>query len=287
MLDHRETVRSLRKTGSESERLGICDRLYDDRINAWRQSLSIEPLPLIEHYRVCAIDGSQVYADRHRGFMGALIQVALAELQYGAQSSASFVRKVHALVSHDGFPLPDVAVDKARADYELKYAFERITRESSVNVLLFDGTLPPLDGGVSSCAREHGVALGAYISRPQACDALCGIPDAHVLEGYLAPGFRTGWILGSCGMAACYLHSGSEIARVEVPDWIAKSSIESDRFLGIIANQCSKGRGYPRVLALAHFYAVISAADREVFLRLWTKGACGMSEKQRLKARGF
>ena len=62
-----------------------------------------------------------------------------------------------------------------------------------------------------------------------------------------------------------YLHAGEEIARVEVPQWVAES--ESLLSLGhsLIVEQCRKGQGYPVAITEAHEQAVVTGRDRQLF----------------------
>ncbi|MBR8831352.1 MAG: hypothetical protein N5P05_002089 [Chroococcopsis gigantea SAG 12.99] len=66
----------------------------------------------------------------------------------------------------------------------------------------------------------------------------------------------------------CYLHVGTEIARIEIPAWVAEDKELFDRSLAIILGQVSKGYGYPVSLAEAHNQAVIRSADRTRFFAL-------------------
>ncbi len=76
-----------------------------------------------------------------------------------------------------------------------------------------------------------------------------------------------------------YLHVGNEIARIEIPAWIAYDTDKVDCVAHIIVDQCIKGRGYPIVLAEAHEQAVVKGPDREFFYHLIAK--IGMEHKQR------
>jgi hypothetical protein len=62
-----------------------------------------------------------------------------------------------------------------------------------------------------------------------------------------------------------YLHAGEEIARVEIPGWVAEG--ESLLSLGhtMIVEQCRKGQGYPVVITEAHEQAVVTGRDRQLF----------------------
>lgn len=66
----------------------------------------------------------------------------------------------------------------------------------------------------------------------------------------------------------CYVHVGSEIARVEVPAWVANDKELFDRSLGIMLAQVHKGKGYPIGLSEAHNQAVVSSFDRACFFSL-------------------
>jgi len=58
--------------------------------------------------------------------------------------------------------------------------------------------------------------------------------------------------------------TGDEIARVEVPEWVARDAGLLALLHALLVDQCSKGFGYPAVLARADDRAVISLADRGV-----------------------
>ena len=69
----------------------------------------------------------------------------------------------------------------------------------------------------------------------------------------------------------CYVHVGSEIARIEFPAWIAQSEELVNQVCGIALDQSMKGRGYPVCLFEAHEQAVIKAIDRDFFYRMIEK----------------
>ncbi len=66
----------------------------------------------------------------------------------------------------------------------------------------------------------------------------------------------------------CYLHVGSEVARVEMPEWTALDSSLRSQCLEIILAQVQKGYGYPVVLAEAHNQAVVTGGDRYRFFAM-------------------
>jgi hypothetical protein len=64
-----------------------------------------------------------------------------------------------------------------------------------------------------------------------------------------------------------YLNVAAEIARIEFPRWVFDDGlIELTQCLTL--DQCDKGGGYPRVLALAHEYALVERKEADAFLEL-------------------
>lgn len=62
-----------------------------------------------------------------------------------------------------------------------------------------------------------------------------------------------------------YMHVNKEIARIEIPAWIAQDSKYLEKIESIIFDQTIKGDGYPVVLSEAHEQAVIKSCDRQLF----------------------
>jgi len=65
-----------------------------------------------------------------------------------------------------------------------------------------------------------------------------------------------------------YVNVGFEVARVEIPEWVAQDSKLLDLVHATVCDQVEKGKGYPIVLSEAHEKAVVRGADRELFYRL-------------------
>ena len=86
-----------------------------------------------------------------------------------------------------------------------------------------------------------------------------------------------------------YLHGGEEIARVEVPRWVAQDEKLLALGHSLILDQCQRGQGYPTAISEAHEQAVIDTSDRLMFKRLLTAALEGQglhsftSEKDRSK----
>lgn len=111
-----------------------------------------------------------------------------------------------------------------------------------------------------------------------ACDVLPNITDRYMLSqiAKLQPGDRTAVYRSrskimdeydrdeTSDLRICYFYVnvGLEVARVEIPQWVAADLSHLDLVHGIIYDQCSAGRGYPVALQEAHEAAVLSMADR-------------------------
>ena len=113
----------------------------------------------------------------------------------------------------------------------------------------------------------------------ETCYDLIGLPDRLVFEALpLDEGERSARFESSWSTSAkqyrehqiqfFYLNVGSEIARVEVPEWVARDPASLDLVQTVIVDQCRRGQGYPRVLIESHEKAVISAGDRRLFATL-------------------
>ncbi|MBW4615154.1 MAG: DNA double-strand break repair nuclease NurA [Desmonostoc vinosum HA7617-LM4] len=66
----------------------------------------------------------------------------------------------------------------------------------------------------------------------------------------------------------CYVHVGTEIARIEVPAWVAENTAMFDQALGLMLAQVQKGYGYPVAIAEAHNQAVVKGGDKARFFAL-------------------
>ena len=86
-----------------------------------------------------------------------------------------------------------------------------------------------------------------------------------------------------------YIKIDGEIARVEVPFWVAANKEMTDFVHTTVLEQCRKGMGYPVSLAEAHEKAVITEIDRSQFWRtveqfyFGDRMALNLSEKQKSK----
>ncbi len=114
------------------------------------------------------------------------------------------------------------------------------------------------------------------------CDIAAGFDDREVFELVLEPGHRSPLYRSShlaarfaLGLASgqewshfYYLNGGTEIARVEVPDWLAQDPELLAVGHAMLVRQCQLGLGYPVAISEAHEQAVITGHDREEFRRM-------------------
>jgi hypothetical protein len=110
------------------------------------------------------------------------------------------------------------------------------------------------------------------------CQVFDGLRDTSLWQTHLQPGQRSAlwasrakvvnYYLPTQQIYFCYLHVGTEIARIEMPAWVAEDGEMLDRALGMVLAQVQKGQGYPVALAEAHNYAVVRGADRASFFML-------------------
>ena len=107
-----------------------------------------------------------------------------------------------------------------------------------------------------------------------ACDILPDVTDRFLFEkvANLQPGERTQTFASTSKILDryrpdfhvhfFYLHTGVEIARVEVPRWVAADRDLLEFTHAAIYDQCERGGGYPPALQEAHEVAVIRAGER-------------------------
>ena len=69
-------------------------------------------------------------------------------------------------------------------------------------------------------------------------------------------------------MYFCHVHVGAEVARIDLPAWVAEDSKLLDSALSMMLGQVMKGYGYPVSLAESHNQAVVRGGDRNRFFAL-------------------
>jgi hypothetical protein len=110
-----------------------------------------------------------------------------------------------------------------------------------------------------------------------ACGRFMPLRDANFWASQLTPGQRSPFYRSTAPILArygdhpiyfCYLHGGTEVARVEIPEWVATDADLREQALAIVLAQVQKGYGYPVALAEAHNQAVVRGGDRSRFFAL-------------------
>ena len=179
--------------------------------------------------------------------------------------------------------------------------------EFVTDVLLVNGLLKYLDA-MRKLNGERKVALASYISFPRStdvvnvlrvaicpndipdcdrdcppgkerdCEAVAGVRDRDLFINLLESGERSALFIspskivkeryGEHRVHFFYLRVGDEIARIEIPQWVAESEPLLNLTHSLALDQCQRGHGYPVVLSEAHEQAVVTGADRENFWEL-------------------
>ncbi|MGA2367841.1 MAG: DNA double-strand break repair nuclease NurA [Dehalococcoidia bacterium] len=130
------------------------------------------------------------------------------------------------------------------------------------------------------------------------CDVVGGPLDRALFAGLLSEGERSAVFssgssinkrYGVHQVCFLYLKLDEEVARVEVPLWVADNKELLDLVHAVIVDQCHKGFGYPVSLSEAHEQAVVTGANREQFWdlvdRVMQEGSLAVQQslKQRSK----
>lgn len=316
--------------------------LLQESSKKWPMPLWLEPLETVKHckkttrsYRVIALDGSQVYPDKHQGFICYLINIGTVELSYGLANTSKpvVINTTPYLFSghNEEENLSADLVDSKRTELELAHAvtLAKTYQNSNSTLLLFDGSLVfwHLEAKTQELKERFlerylelfeqlyklRMPYVGYISLPKSKELINIVRNAqqnpvirkqlliqektieHLVDTdlagfFLSPGARSGLYTATASiieqypqyLKPCfvYLDTGYEIARIEIPAWIAKNREQVDGLCAIIIDQAAKGQGYPIALAEAHEAAVIRGADRDFFYQLLYRVA--QSNKQQI-----
>jgi len=173
--------------------------------------------------------------------------------------------------------------------------------------LLINGMLKCLDA-LKNLNKDRRLAIASYISFPRStdvlnvlrvlvcpndipdcdkqcppekerdCEGLAGVRDRDIFINLLEDGERSALFIspskivkdyyGEHRVYFFYLRVEDEIARVEIPQWVAENDALLNLTHSLIFDQCQRGHGYPVALSEAHEQAVVTGADRENFREL-------------------
>jgi len=110
------------------------------------------------------------------------------------------------------------------------------------------------------------------------CDMVAGVQDRELFASILTQGERSAVFISQSSIVRkhygvnqvyfFYLRLDDEVARVELPRWVAMDENLLNLVHTLVLDQCQRGQGYPVALSEAHEKAVVTAADRENFWQL-------------------
>lgn len=139
----------------------------------------------------------------------------------------------------------------------------------SVNFLRFPACIYDYPNCIVNCREE---------TEEKPCQVIHPIRDTTLWRSVLPPGHRTALWRSNLRILDyydepqrvyfCYVNVGNEIARIEIPAWVAEDSNLFEQSLGIMLAQVYKGYGYPVALAEAHNMAVVRSGDRHRFFSI-------------------
>lgn len=109
------------------------------------------------------------------------------------------------------------------------------------------------------------------------CNMVNDLLDRDLFQSLLQPGQRSSLFSTNSSIVReyrdhniffFYIHTGNEIARVEIPEWVASNETLLSLTHVLILDQCERGLGYPVAISEAHQQAVITGRDRQRFREL-------------------
>ena len=127
---------------------------------------------------------------------------------------------------------------------------------------------------VALCPREIVDSDKCFECRSRECDFIAGVHDRDLFSELLTAGERSALFIspskiqkryGGHLVYFFYLKLAEEIARVEIPQWVAEDENRLNLVHALVLDQCRRGEGYPVALSEAHEKAVITGSDRENF----------------------
>lgn len=132
------------------------------------------------------------------------------------------------------------------------------------------------------------------------CDKIDGVTDAMLFSHLLEPGKRSSLYESASQILKAYreetifffyINTGKEIARVEVPGWVAREKRAVDLVHAACLDQAEKGMGYPIAVAEAHEQAVVKSADKSMFDQLVSRelirqGSRAVESRKALRKKG-
>lgn len=233
---------------------------------------------------------------------GAAVQ---ERVQVDLERSVQEMERLAVLVATAGAATPTLALQDGSL-LLWTAAAQRYQRETQGYVERYVAALDQ----VRRAAGGRELALASYISLPGSREVASQLGEAAAeqlldrrLFGHLRPGERSQvypcdvarrpvmrWYAPAANLIRFfYLNPGDEIARVEVPAWVADDPPRLDFVHGALLHQCRVNLGYPVALMEAHEQAVVTEGDRRAFWNLVAAtvvragGGAALSGKDRSK----
>lgn len=140
--------------------------------------------------------------------------------------------------------------------------------------LMFCPDVDLANGQGANCHKCSDQQAGRALS----CGICQSLTDADILADMLSDGQRGPLFVsmsrinieayGPHLIHFFYMRVGREIARVEIPRWVAEDETMLQHVHTLVYDQCMRGQGYPVALARAHEQAIVRGADRRAFLSI-------------------
>ena len=224
------------------------------------------------------ISGPLVNARRDVGELTHIADLALTE--NANQSTVALLDGTLALWVQTA-AIPEAEQDRVQRDYLQQLdrlrdahlpigAFLSRPRSTNLTQLAYLATFEDREKALSSVVNDRGTAFK-------------GLRDSTVLAALLQPGQRSALFEVAPAWNTTYRDRGHsihffyvnvgtapspEIARVEVPVWIAQDQTAVGVLHAAIVEQCKVSPGYPYVLARAHEIAVVTNTERAEFEKM-------------------
>lgn len=301
--------------------------------------LTVPPCP--DDFIILASDGSHIDVDHHQSAHCFLVNIGIAQLQYGRSPDAQlfnfpslyFKDDEVVIASPDGrqTPIEGQLLGVKRSVEECRWLVERVDelkttlplialldgslilwglagqvyQDLVISELLVNGFLKYFDR-LRELSRSRQLAVASYISFSRStdvvnllrlamcphevvdcdrycpgkfegreCDAVGGLLDRDLFTRLLAPGERSAIFSSRSSVVVkyygghevnfFYIRLDREVARVEIPLWVAEDKKLADLVHSTILDQGQRGLGYPVALSEAHEQAVVTGSDREQF----------------------
>ncbi|MCL4361094.1 DNA double-strand break repair nuclease NurA [Candidatus Dependentiae bacterium] len=270
----------------------------------------------LSSYKIISTDGSQIYPDRHQGIGCFLINIGTVELTYSKDSSSVYLDSDPSIHFSPDI-LEQEMVNCMRSQKELEVGYERILGSEQKDILfLIDGSI--ISWHLESQNSKHVEYLekflatleqfyknnslfAGYISLPQNKEIINilrradeskkieYLVDADIVNFFLKPFYITQFFVSNSPICKvypehlkpyfAYFNVGSEIVRIELPQFIVNDEAKLNFCISAILDQTIKGYGYPVALAEAHEQAVVKNFERDFFYQTLHKIAFNKNQK--------